>query len=315
MNHRATKYILISLLIASYITGPLTTVFGASTNWVSTISIQDETSKTPVPAGQPLLAGDSYNVTIQVDVPFTQGGSNFNVSLSGSMSSSATQYWYLLTKNYGGFDSATFTPGEKSVLFNQVEGKIRLSVLFQIPADITTKQALGQTYRFMLKNYPLIQIRVTGGSIVGFLNLNVSDPTIENYLVTVSQKAGMIAAGQIDKTYEPLVIGILSQADAVYSLGLPEKATDILNLINTVNFPAPPNNSLQIILIGALVLVAVAAILGFLMFSRANSKAAMKQSAIDDTRNQLAGLEVTAARYDESLAGELKRLRDKLEEA
>jgi hypothetical protein len=86
-------------------------------------------------------------------------------------------------------------------------------------------------------------------------------------------------------------------------------------VINTANFSPPPNNSLQTILIGAVVLVAVAAALGFLMFSRANSKVTMKQSSIDDTRNQLAGLEVTAARYDESLAGELKRLRDKLEEA
>ena len=125
----------------------------------------------------------------------------------------------------------------------------------------------------------------------------------------------MISAGQIDNSYESLVKGIIAQADVIYSLGLPEKATDILNVINTSNFPPPPNNSLQTILIGAVVLVAVAAVLGFIMFFRANSRAAMKQSEIDDTRNQLAGLEVTAARYDESLAGELKQLRDKLEEA
>ena len=125
----------------------------------------------------------------------------------------------------------------------------------------------------------------------------------------------MISAGQIDNSYESLVKGIIAQADVIYSLGLPEKATDILNVINTSNFPPPPNNSLQTILIGAVVLMAVAAVIGFIMFFRANSRAAMKQSEIDDTRNQLAGLEVTAARYDESFAGELKRLRDKLEEA
>jgi hypothetical protein len=252
---------------------------------------------------------------MQVDVPFTQSGSNFNVSLSSAMSPSGTQYWYLLTTNYGGYDSATFTPGEKSILFTQVEGRIQLAVLFQVPANITTRQALGQTYRFMLKDYPVIQIQVTGGSAVGVINLNVSDPSIENYLSVATQKSNVISAGDIDKSYESLVNGIIAQADAIYNLGLPEKATNILNVINAGNFPPPPNNSLQTILIGAVVLVAVAAALGFIMFSRANSKATMKQSAIDDTRNQLAGLEVTAARYDESLAGELKRLRDKLEEA
>jgi hypothetical protein len=315
MNHRVTKYILFTLIIASYLWGPLTTAFGASTNWASITSIQDMTSNTPVPNGQPLLAGDSYNITMQIDVPFTQSGSNFNVSLSSAMSPSGTQYWYLLTTNYGGYDSATFTPGERSILFTQVEGKIQLAVLFQIPANTTTKQALGQTYRFMLKDYPVIQIQVTGGSAVGILNLNISDPSIENYLATANQKSNAISAGQIDNSYESLVNEIIVQADIIYRLGLPEKATDILNVINTSNFPPSPNNSLQTILIGAVVLVAAAAVLGFIMFSRANSRAAMKQSEIDDTRNQLAGLEVTAARYDESLAGELKRLRDKLEEA
>ena len=187
-------------------------------------------------------------------------------------------------------------------------------VLFQVPAGITTLQVIGQTYRFMLKDYPLIQIHVTGGSSVGVLNFNVSDSSIENYLTTANQKSNMISSGQIDKSYNSLVMGILAQADVIYNLGLPEKATDILNLINASNFPPPPNNSLQTILFGVMALVAVIAILGFLMFFRANSKANMRQSTIDDTRNQLAGLEVTAARYDEALAGELKSLKDKLEE-
>jgi hypothetical protein len=221
----------------------------------------------------------------------------------------------LLTKNYGGYDSTTFTPGEKSIQFKQVQGKIQLAVLFTVPTDVTVTQALGETYRLLQKDFRLVQVSVTGGSNVGIQNFNLSDSSIENYVTTLTQKSNLIPTGQIDKSYDSLVKGILAQADIVYKLGLPEKATDILNVINISNFPAPPNNSLQTILLGAVALVAIAAIIGFVMFSRANSKASMKTSAIDDARNELASLEVTAARYDESLAGQLKKLRDKLEEA
>ena len=312
-SQRVSKYLVFTLILTTFLSSSVV-VLGAQ-NWISLVSVQDKTSKTNVPIEQPLLAGHSYNITIQIDVPFTQGGSNYDVALDNKMMSSGTQYWYLLTKNYGGYDSTTFTPGEKSIRFKQVEGKIQLAILFSIPADVTVKQSLGMTYRFMQKNFPLVQVIVTGGSNVGVQNFNLSDASIENYLTTVNQKSGFILAGQIDKSYNSLVNGILAQADVIYLIGLPEKATDILNVISTNNFPAPPNNSLQMILMGAVAVVAIAAIFCFLMYSRANTKSSLKTSAIDDARNELASLEVTAARYDESLSSQLKRLRDKLEEA
>ncbi|MCX6653628.1 MAG: hypothetical protein NTY03_00755 [Candidatus Bathyarchaeota archaeon] len=312
-NKRHSKSLLLAIVLATCLSSPLFTVSGAQTGWISLVSIQDKTSNTSVAIGKPLLAGHSYNITIQVDVPFTQSGSNFDLVLDDSITASGTQYWYLLTKNYLGYNSTTFKPGEKSIRFTQVEGKIQLAVIFSVPATITVKQSLGETYRFMQEDFPLLRVLVTGGSTVGVQSLNISDASIETYLTTVNQKSNLVPSGQIDKSYDSLVKGILTQADVIYRLGQPEKATDILNIVSTSNFPAPPSNSLQTLLIGAVAVIAVAAVVGFLLFSRANSKASMKASAIDDTRNELASLEVTAARYDESLASQLKRLRDKLE--
>lgn len=306
---------MLATLLAACLGSSLFTVSGAQTGWISLVSMQDKTSGTSVTVGKPLLAGHSYNLTIQVDVPFTQIGSNFNVVLDDSMTASGTQYWYLLTKNYLGYNSTTFKPGERSIRFTQVMGKIQLAVLFSVPATITVRQSLGDTYRFMQEDFPLLRVLVTGGSTVGVQSLNISDASIESYLTLVGQKSNLVPSGQIDRSYDSLVKGILAQADVVYRLGQPEKAADMLNLISTGNFPAPPSNSLQTILMGAVAVVAVAAVVGFLMFGRANSKASMKASAIDDARNELASLEVTAARYDESLASQLKKLRDKLEEA
>ncbi len=307
------KYMVFIFVVVA-LSNSLEVVLGAGTNWVSLISVSDKTSNTPVPVGQPLLAGHSYNVTLQVDVPFTQSGSNFVLTLDNLMTLTGSQYWYLLTKNYGGYDPASFRPGEKGIQFDQVEGKLQLSVLFSVPADITTKQALGMTYRFLQKDYPVVQVTVTGGSMVGSQTFNLSDSSIENYLKTADQKSNLVPSGQIDKSYDPLIKAILAQADVIYNLGLPEKATDILNVVNTSNFPAPPSNSLQTVLFGAVALVAIIAVVAFLMFSRANSRASMRASAIDQTRNELASLEITAARFDEALAGQLKSLREKLGE-
>jgi len=310
----AGRNLALVIFLAILLGGSLTETCAAQTNWVSLISVSDKTSNTPVPVGQSLLAGHSYNVTIQVDVPFTQAGSGFTLKLNDAMTISGTQYWYLLTKNYGGYDSNTFTPGERSITFKQTSGKINLAVLFSVPIDITVQQALGVTYRFLKPDFQLILVTVTGGSTVGFQKFNISDSSIENYLKTAEQKSNLISAGQVDKAYSALISGVMAQADVVYKLGLPEKATDILNVLSVTNLPAPPNNSMQTILMGAAGLFAVVAIAMFLMYSRVNSKASMRSSTINDARNELAGLEVTAARYDESLANELKRLKEKLGE-
>ena len=308
---KSLKYILLAIVIFF----PFTIeVFASQTNWITLLSIKDTTGNAVVPEGQPLLAGHSYNITFQVDIPFSQVGSNFEIGLDNAMISAGPQYWYLLTKNYGGLDPSTFTPSEKAINFKQVEGRIKLAVIFTVPIDLTVKQSDGIAYRFMKVDYQLVQVTVTGGSNVGKLILNISDSAIENYLKAVNQKSNLIPTGQVDKSFEPLIKSILAQAEVIYRMGLPEKATDILNVINSSNIPAPPNNSLQMIMLGGLAVVLIIAAVMFVMYSRVKSKALLRASVIDDARNELASFEVTAARYDDTLSSQLKRLREKLGE-
>ena len=288
-------------------------IFAAQTNWVTLLSMRDTTGNAEVLEGQPLLAGHSYNATIEIDVPFNQTTSTFAVGLNNTMTSAGPQYWYLLTKDYKGLVPSLYTPSEKAINFRQVEGKIKLAVIFSIPVTVTIKQA-EFTFRFIKINYPLVLVTVSGGSIVGKYTSNISDSAIENYLALARQKANLIPNGLIDKSYEPFVNGTLTQADAIYKMGMPENAINILTIINPSNFPVPPSNSLQLALIVGLILIAIIAVVGFVMFTRANSKAALRTSVIDNTRNELADIEVTAARYDEVLAGRLRNLREKLGE-
>jgi hypothetical protein len=288
--------------------------FASQTNWVTLISLKDTTGNAGVLESQPLIAGHSYNATLEIDIPFNQTSSTFSVSLNNTMTSAGPQYWYLMTKNYRGLVPSLYTPSEKVIMFKQIEGKIKLAVIFSIPATITIEQAEGFTFRFIKNNYPLVIVKVSGGSIVGEYTPNISDSAIENYLALARQKANLIPNGLIDKSYTPILNSTLTQANAIYKMGMPEKAINILNIIDPSSFPVTPSYSLQMALIIGLIVIAIIAVVGFVMYTRANSKTALKTSIIDSTRNELADIEVTAARYDEALAGRLRNLREKIGE-
>jgi hypothetical protein len=79
-------------------------------------------------------------------------------------------------------------------------------------------------------------------------------------------------------------------------------------------FPPPPDTTLQTILIAGIVLLAIIVVAILIMYSRLNTRAQLSASSLDATRDELASLEVTAGRYDESLANQLRRLREKISE-
>lgn len=300
---------LIALLLA-----PIVGISAQQSNWATLISIKDKTGNTQLQEDQPLLAGHTYNVTMKIEVPFTQNTSIFVLNLDENMTRSGPQYWYLLTTNYTGFEPTIYTPSENIIAFIQVEGEIKLSVLFSIPQNATIKQKGDVTFRFIKTDQKLIQVKVDGGATVGSLTHDISDSAIENYINTAEQKTNLIPNGHIDKSFEPLVTSILAKADKIYKIGLPEEATKILDAITPILFPPPPDTTLQTALTAAVILLAITTAASIIMYTRLNTRAQLNTTTIDDTRDELANLEVTAGRYDESLANQLKRLREKLSE-
>ena len=282
-------------------------------NWVELLSIRDLTGNILLQKEQPLLAGYSYNVTMRINVPFTQP-TYFDVTLDPKMNIKGPQFWYLLTAGYGGYESSRFTPALRTISFKQIQGQLVLSALFSVPSDITESEAGGLKLHFAKVDFQVIKVTVTGGSTVGMVAVKVSDAAIETYLSTYAQKSGLIPVGKIDKAYSRVVNGTLQQSQALYQSGLPEKATSLLNLIDTEAFPAPPNISLMIGLMAGVGALAAIAVILVVLLLRGRAKYGYASSTVGGVQKELAALEVTATQYDKNLADQLKRIRDRLGE-
>jgi hypothetical protein len=283
-------------------------------NWVELLSIRDLTGNVLLQKDQPLIVGHSYNVTIRISVPFSQPTSDFVVALDLNMNLVGTQYWYVLTKNYGGYDPTRFTPGSRAIIFRQIQGQLVVAALFSVPSDITISEAGELMLHFAKSGFQIIKVTVTGGSTVGTVATKISDAALETYMNTYSQKSSLIPMGKIDKAYSLVVNGILQQAQVLNQSGLPEKATSLLNLIDAEAFPAPPNPSFMIgLMAGVGGLAAIAVILAVLLL-RGRTKYGYASSLVGGVQKELAALEVTATQYDKGLADRLKSIRDRLGE-
>ncbi len=291
-----------------------TTLHAQTTNWVSVSSITDTTGNVAVANGSPLLAGHSYNLSLTVNVPFTQNSSTFTVSLWGAFVTSGPQFWYINTPSYPGYSPANLN-GLKSITFTQVQGSLSMTALFTIPVNFTEATVETLTFRFIQTDVPVVSVQVSGGSTVGTAAFNVSDDAIQTYLTTYSQKLELIPSGQVASTYTTLVNDVLAQSQAIYAAGNPIQATALLNTLTPETLPAPPNTSITIVLIAALAVVLVLAALFFVMLLRSRAGHGFAKGTMGEVQKELASLEITAAKYDKSLADRLRNLKDKLGEA
>jgi len=289
-------------------------VFAQEANWMTLLSIKDLTGNILLQREQPLLAGHSYNVTAAIDVPFTQSLSVFEATLDSRMVLVGSQFWYLATPNYGGYDPSGFTPGSRTVRFKQIQGKLTLSTLFSVPSDITTSDVEGLKLHFVKKDFQLVAVIVTGGSIVGRVAVKISNAAIETYLNTYIQKSVLLSAGKIDKAYSSFVDNVLQQSQALYQSGLPEKAASLLDIIAPESFPTPPNPSLLIGLIALGGALAVMAVILAVLLIRGRARYGYASGIVSGVQKELAALEVTVAQYDKALASGLKTIRDRLGE-
>jgi hypothetical protein len=283
-----------------------------STNWSTVSSVKDITGNVTLSSGEPLLAGHTYNVTVNVAVPFT-ASSQFQVALNIFMNQSGSQFWYVLTPHYGGYNSSSFTGGQRIVSFSQVSGQLVLATVFTVPQTLTIITSQGITFHYLQQNFTLVTVAV-GSSRVGTVQMNVSDQAIQTYLTDYSQKSTLISSGQIDSAYSQIVNSELAQAQSLYNAGLVEQATSLLVTIDPAAFPAPPNSSFVNYLLIGVVVAAVLAVVFLVLLLRSRGRSGFYDSIASEVQKELAALEVTAAQYDKALADRLKRLRERLGE-
>ncbi len=312
-THTFYKIISIFLLLSATII-QVNSLNAEPSSWLIPQSVTDKSDNTPLGQEQPLLAGHTYNMTMTVEVPFTQNFTEFNVVLMENLTRGGSQFWYLKSSNYTGYQTQLFTPGEHTIRFEQKQGDLVLSVIFTVPLNTTSTKFNNITLRYIRGNSEIVYARIVEGAVVGTIKRSISDSVIEEYLTTVIQKNNLVATGKMDASYKGVIDNILNQSSYIYSLGLPDKATQMLSAIDPTLFPSPPSYMLQTALmvgIGVLIIIVIAVLI---MYSRLNTRAQLNTGSLDSTRDELASLEVTAGRYDENLASQLKRLREKISE-
>jgi hypothetical protein len=283
-------------------------------NWISIVSIHDVTGNSNLQVGQAMLTGHSYNMTIGINVPFSQNASKFTVGLYGGVNASGNQYWYV-HGGYLGYNPNTLLAGSKNISFTQVKGVVSLSALFTLPKILTTNPQATVILHFKQVSFPIVQSTVTGGATVGDARVTISDQVIQDYESLYAQASNYVPTGRIDRTYGPIVNGTLTQAQALYQKGLVIEATNLLNTLDPAAFPAPPSNAIIYALFGGVGVLAVLTGIFGVMAIRSRAKGGYSSSIVGEVQRELSALEVIAVKYDRNLADKLKALRDKLTEA
>lgn len=294
--------------------------------WISSGTVYDLTGNANLTQGQPLLAGHSYNMTVQINVPNTSTSTkNFSVSLNSRVASAPGEsvVWVVHNPTYPGYDQAAFTGGSKTVTFNYVQGVVRVSAYFQVPNNFTepiakyTSASGNGTIQLHLPQNNVIFIAVVpfASTGTGSFAVSVQDQTIQTYLNDYTQATNLVPTGKIPSTYSSLVNSIISVAQDLNNIGLSDNGTALLNTLVPSAFPVPPNTSLQTDLLVGLAASIVVVILLAVLFVRGRGKSGYSTGIINDVQKDLAVLEVTAAKYDRAMADKLKSLRDKLSES
>ena len=303
------------------------TVGGWTANgWVSSGTIQDLTGNSNLAANSALIAGHSYNLTLQISVPNTSPGTKtFEVSLNNAVAAATSQsvFWVVHNPSYPGYNRTAFTGGSKTVTFNYVQGTAKVSAYFTIPTNFTAPMANYSTQsgnssialHLPQNNVILVAVVPFLSTGTGSFTASVEDQTIQNYVTAYNQASNYVPAGKIPSAYSSLVNSILNESQVLNKLGLPDQGTNLLDDLIPSAFPLPPNGSLTTDLLVGLVAAVVVVVLLAVMMLRTRGKSGYSEGIINDVQKDLAVLEVTAVKYDKAMADKLKSIRDKLSES
>jgi hypothetical protein len=294
--------------------------------WVSSATIYDLTGNSNLTQGEALIAGHAYNLTLVVTVPNTSTSTpRFQLSLNNRLLAATGQsvYWVVHTSTYIGYDRTGFTGGNKTVTFNYDQGTVKLSAYFAVPTNFTNPSAtfvtpsgnVTQSLHLPQNGVILVAVVPVGSTGTGAFSAPVEDQTIQTYLTDYNQASNLVPSGKISSTYSSIVNSILSEAQALNKLGLPDQGTTLLSALVPSAFPVPPSGSLQTELLVGLAAAVVVVILLAVMMVRSRGRSGYSVGIINDVQKDLAVLEVTAAKYDRAMADKLKSLRDKLSES
>jgi hypothetical protein len=247
----------------------------------------------------PILGGANLTVTFTIDV--IAGGSG-NLRLITGMQHSTIEsdrFWELVTKDYDlGED---FNPNSASTEFTWTMGNFTMRCYGKTPL-ISKPTALI-----------LVQLSSTTGDILDNIKPTIVTAVVDEFQNLYDQKEdklrSLISSG-VASGYTQLFENVLTQSNNLASLGYVDEAIALLNSLPGSG--EPMGSALEMVLIPAIGIGAVAAVVFAFMFLRARGKNSYTQMVIEDQIKDLEGLTLRAARIDRRLSSSLESVKDRL---
>jgi hypothetical protein len=247
----------------------------------------------------PVISGEQLKVTFTVNV-FTSGAGNLKLATYMQKPSTGT-YWEFIPSDY---DLGTgYSPNAASFTFGWEKGTFEMICYGQ--ATRVTKAT----------NVTLVQLSSAGttSDILDAIQVTVLTAGADEYQNLYTQKEGklqdLINSG-VATGYINLYSNMLNQSKALVNKGYVDEAIALLNAIPSSG--EPMGSTLEMIMIPAIGIAAVAAVVFAFMFLRARGKNSYVQLVIEDQIKDLEGLTLRASRVDRTISSNLEGIKDRL---
>jgi hypothetical protein len=276
--------------------------------WITSYTVEDtqtgkklieadfETSSEPT-IYAPIISGEELTVTFTVNV-FTSGSGNLKLS-TYMYRPSGGQYWELVPGDYD--LGAGYTPNSASMEFSWEKGTFEMICYGKV--STVTKST----------NVTLVQLSVATGDVLDAIKVVVLTAGADEYQNLYDQKEaklqGLIDSG-VAAGYIQMCENVLNQSKALVNKGYVNEAIALLNAIPSSG--EPMGSALEMIMLPAIGVAAVAAVIFAFMFLRARGKNSYTQMVIEDQIRDLEGLTLRASRVDRTISSNLESVKDRL---
>ncbi|MEM4058732.1 MAG: hypothetical protein QXZ12_08455 [Thermoplasmata archaeon] len=247
------------------------------------------------------MVNNEYNLSLTINVPSVPSGStqsfSVNITENSTTISSTTPFWNF-ENNYGGITNNTKTMlFSHSILFNAVQGTLKLGVNFEIPPNVVEHPG---GISFPIYNLTLISI-TWGGVNEGNVIYSIIDTSIQQYL----NYSSALNTKSIPTYYQGLVNQVKTEAFTLVSMGQYTQADTLMGDLVNYSYslpPSPPSPLLSYIFIGTTIVGFGLAVVIFRAYSKQKEINKNKDKSINNTLDNLESLSVNIGKYDKNLS-------------
>ena len=245
----------------------------------------------------PIISGQALKVTFTVDV-FTSGSGNLKLS-TFMQKPSTGPYWELVPGDYD--LGSGYTPNTATMEFAWEKGEFEM-ICYGRARTVTKATSIN-----------LVQLSGSTGDVLDAIEAVILTAGADEYQNLYEQKEDKLQSlkdSGVASGYTDLYENMLNQSQKLVSKGYVDEAIALLNAIP--NSGEPIGSALEVIMLPAIAIAAVAAVLFAVMFLRARGKNTYTRMVIEDQIQDLEGLTLRAQRVDRTISTSLESVKDRL---